>query len=116
MKKNYLLIIILFIGFSVFSQTDQDSTETKKSSTKYAKEGQIKGFKVYPNPVSGGVINISTFSNKTKFVKVYDVLGKQVINRKVETNHVNVASLKPGVYVLKVTENSKTATRKLVIK
>lgn len=116
MKKNYLLILYLLIGFSVFSQTEQDTTELKKQDTSFAKEGEIKDFKVYPNPVSNGIIHISTFNNKAKTVKIYDVLGKQVINRKTQTNHVSVASLKPGVYILKVIENSKTATRKLVVK
>lgn len=117
MKKNYLLILFLLIGFSVFSQTEQDTTEIKKTAIKsYAKEGEIKDFKVFPNPVSNGIIHISTFKNKEKTVKVFDVLGKQVLNRKVTTSHVSVASLKPGVYILKVIESSKSATRKLVVK
>jgi hypothetical protein len=33
----------------------------------------------------------------------------------VVNNAVNVAKLTPGVYVVKVTEEGKTATRKLVI-
>lgn len=115
MKKNYILIFLLFISFYAFSQIEQDSTQNSQTKLP-VKKGEIKDFKVFPNPVSNGIIHISTYNNKAKIVKVYDVLGKQVINRKTQTNHVSVASLKPGVYILKVTEDTKTATRKLVVK
>lgn len=116
MKKNYLLIILLFLGFSVSSQTEKGERENKKSNKTNFKDAEIKGFRLYPNPVSNGVINITTFSNDKKTIQVYNVLGKQLINRKIKTNRLTITSLKPGVYILKVTENSKTATRKLVVK
>jgi hypothetical protein len=44
------------------------------------------------------------------------VLGKQVVNTTISGSTVNVANLKNGVYIVKITENGKTATRKLVIR
>ena len=79
------------------------------------KQNQIDGLRIYPNPVTNGTFYINTNTNSTKEVVVYDVLGKQVIKTST-TNAVNVSNLKGGVYIVKITEDGKTATRKLVIK
>ncbi len=83
-------------------------------ATLSVKQNSIAGLKVYPNPVTNGTLFISTDNNTTKSVAVYDVLGKQVINT-IATSSVNVSSLKSGVYMVKITEDGKTATRKIVI-
>lgn len=75
----------------------------------------IAGLKVYPNPVTGGTLYIDSNSSASKSVVIYDVVGKQVLKANT-TNAVNVSSLTGGVYVLKITEDGKTATRKLVIR
>lgn len=79
------------------------------------KQNSIAGLQVYPNPVVDGKLYISTTANASKAVAIYDVLGKQVVNTTTE-NAVNVSNLNAGVYIVKVTEEGKTATRKLVIK
>lgn len=79
------------------------------------KENNIAGLKVYPNPVTNGKLFITSDANVEKTVAIYDVLGKQVVNT-TATDFVNVSNLKGGVYIVKITEEGKTATRKLVIK
>ncbi len=79
------------------------------------KENNIAGLKVYPNPVTNGKLFITTDANVEKTVAIYDVLGKQVVNT-TATEFVNVSNLKGGVYIVKISEEGKTATRKLVIK
>jgi hypothetical protein len=78
-------------------------------------QNQIEGLKIYPNPVTNGTFYINTNSDSTKQVVVYDVLGKQVVKTST-ANAVNVANLKGGVYIVKITEDGKTATRKLIIR
>ncbi len=79
-------------------------------------QNDIAGLKVYPNPVTNGKLFIETANNGEKAVVVYDVLGKQVLNTTTSSNEVNVAGLTTGVYVVKITEEGNTATKKLVIK
>lgn len=78
-------------------------------------QNSVAGLKVYPNPVANGTLYIDTDNGNTKSVAIFDILGKQVIKTSTEQT-VNVSALRTGVYVLKVTEDGKTATRKLVIK
>ncbi|MCH2192524.1 T9SS type A sorting domain-containing protein [Kordia sp.] len=72
-------------------------------------------FNMYPNPATGNIVTIASASNNTKDVQVYSILGKQVINTTI-TNTLNIADLQSGVYVVKITDNGKSATKKLVIK
>lgn len=76
----------------------------------------ITGLKMYPNPVSNGTLFIETLANAEKKVTIFDVLGKQVLNTTTSNNAINVASLHTGVYIVNITEEGKTASRKLVIK
>jgi hypothetical protein len=77
-------------------------------------ENNISGLKVYPNPAKN-VLNITSDSNEVKQVEVYNVLGKLVLSTKATNAPVNISSLASGVYVVKVTEEGKTASRRLVI-
>ena len=80
------------------------------------KQNSISGLKVYPNPVTNGNLFITSDSNESKSVAVYDVLGKQVLKTVVTNQAINVSGLNSGVYIVKITEEGKTATRKLVIR
>lgn len=78
-------------------------------------DNNITGLQLYPNPVSNGTLFIDTTANAEKTVVIFDVLGKQVLNTTTKDNAVNVNALRAGVYVVKITEEGKTATRKLII-
>lgn len=43
------------------------------------------------------------------------MLGKEVVNAKVTNNTVNVSNLTSGIYIVKITEEGKTSTKKLII-
>jgi hypothetical protein len=79
------------------------------------KQNSIAGLSVYPNPVTNGTLYITSNSSNAKTVAVYDILGKQVLNAKTSNNAVNVSSLKGGAYILQISEDGKTDTRKLII-
>jgi len=76
----------------------------------------ISGLKVYPNPATGGIVNIASDANAVKAVVIYDMVGKQVVNTVTENGTVNVSNLSAGIYIVNITEEGKTATRKLVVR
>ena len=49
-------------------------------------------------------------------VSVFDVLGKQVLNQTVTNNRLNVSGLNSGIYIMKISQDNATITKKLVIK
>lgn len=69
-------------------------------------------FKVFPNPASS-VINIVSKIAIDK-VELYNILGKKVMQSS-NNKPLNVESLNAGIYVLKVFNNNKSATKKIVI-
>lgn len=85
------------------------------AATAGVKESAIAGLKVFPNPLKGNVLNITSNANAAKTVAIFDVLGKQVVNTTTESTTINVSNLTSGVYIVKITEEGKTATKKLVV-
>jgi hypothetical protein len=78
-------------------------------------QNKIAGLNVYPNPVTNGTLYITSNSSNAKTVAVYDILGKQVLESKTSNNTVNVSNLKGGAYIVRITEDGNTDTRKLII-
>lgn len=90
-------------------------TTTTDLFTLGVNENAIAGLKVYPNPASNGIIYIETALNAEKNVAIYDLLGKQVVNTTTSSSEISVANLNSGLYIVKITENGATSTRKLII-
>jgi hypothetical protein len=62
----------------------------------------------------GDIVTINTLVSGEKQVAVFDVLGKKVMDVMVD-NELNVATLSPGIYMVRVTQNNSTATKKLIV-
>ncbi|SDG89142.1 T9SS type A sorting domain-containing protein [Winogradskyella thalassocola] len=73
-------------------------------------------FSLYPNPTNTGSVSISSSNSDAISVQVFDILGKQVKNQTLTNNTLNVANLKSGIYIVKITQNNTSTTKKLVIK
>ncbi|EPR73284.1 hypothetical protein ADIWIN_1715 [Winogradskyella psychrotolerans RS-3] len=73
-------------------------------------------FSLYPNPTNTGSVSISSTNSAAISVQVFDILGKQVKNQTLTNNTLSVANLKSGVYIVKITQNNASTTKKLVIK
>lgn len=77
---------------------------------------ETANFSLYPNPTTRGNVTISSTNSQAISVQVFDILGKQVKNETLTNNTLNVASLKSGIYIVKITQNNASITKKLVIK
>lgn len=75
----------------------------------------IEGLTMYPNPLKGNTLYLTSTANAAMSVQIFDVLGKEVLKSNVMNNTVSVSGLNAGVYIVKITEEGKTASRKLVI-
>ncbi|RKR15119.1 putative secreted protein (Por secretion system target) [Maribacter vaceletii] len=102
MKHFYLLIFFLFFSFS-YAQSSNS-------------KGEINGFKLYPNPVTNSKVFISTSENGPKKILIFDVFGSQILKTTILGKELGLNNIDAGVYVLRVFEKDKVATRKLIIK
>ena len=69
---------------------------------------------LYPNPAKG-VVNFSSASNEVLDIAVYDMLGKQVVRAEAVQSQLNISSLNPGMYFVKMTQGSNVSTKKLLV-
>ncbi len=102
MKKFYFILLLLFCSLS-YGQVAPSNED-------------IEGFKLYPNPVTNNKVFVQTNSNLPKTISIFDVFGTLVLQTKIKGKELNLSDIEAGVYVLRVTENNKVATRKLIIK
>jgi len=110
MKKNYVLIPFLVITLA-FTQLIN-----AQSSIQDIEPTNIEGLIIYPNPVSHGKLYITTKQNLTKDIEIFNVLGNRIYTTTLFGKELNVSKLHAGVYILKISENNISTTRKLVIK
>lgn len=104
--------MVLVTALLLFSAPANAQVSEESSS----KENSIEKLSIYPNPAtSGEIIYITTRFNDHKKIEIFNVLGKNVLSTTLSGNELNISSLDPGIYILKLKEGNHKATRKLVI-
>lgn len=111
MRKKYFYIAALLFCLCSLTASAQDSKQQPKTQ-----DSSIDGLSFYPNPVSNGKIYITSKSTLDKDITIFDVLGKKVLQITLNAKELNIATLSPGVYIIKIHEGDATATRKLIVK
>ena len=99
-----------------FNGTPQVVARSLSDLTLSVESFETNNFNVYPNPVSNGIVNITSRSNDAISITVFDILGKQVITETVSDSSLNVSSLNTGIYIMKITQNGNYITKKLVVR
>ncbi|MFL0353472.1 T9SS type A sorting domain-containing protein [Xanthomarina sp. GH4-25] len=110
MKKNYIFLLFFLMGLASFKGYSQSNDVVKPA------DSNIENLTIYPNPVSQGKIYITTSEYALKKIEIFNVLGKKILSVSLYQNELNISKLKTGIYIIKITENNTTATRKLIVK
>ncbi len=69
---------------------------------------------IYPNPVDDLLIISNKSSNEFESLIIFNSSGQAVMNLPY-TNEINVKNLKSGIYVIELTGNQKTFSKKIII-
>jgi hypothetical protein len=112
MTKNYFYITLLLAFFFTISAAAQDN----KQQPRLQENASIEGLNLYPNPVTTGKVYISSKNDLEKEIIIFDVLGKKVLQTKINSKELNVSNLLPGVYIIKIIEEGATSSRKLIVR
>jgi hypothetical protein len=99
---------------AIFFTTNALAQDSKQPKIK--EDVSIEGLNLYPNPVTGGKVYISSKKEKEKEIIIFDVLGKKVLQTVIYTKELNISNLSPGVYIIKITEEEATSSRKLIVR
>jgi hypothetical protein len=76
----------------------------------------IEAIDMYPNPVKNGFVTISVQNSSGFSIELYNILGKKVLSQNAETStQINVSALQSGIYLVKISENNNSLTKKLIV-
>lgn len=72
---------------------------------------------IYPNPLTSNnrVLNINSNYKGDINVKVYNISGKEILNRQLTTNTINLSTLKTGVYIISVKQEDINISSRLIV-
>ena len=110
-ETPFIELDALRISTSWADVTPNDSTASISNNT-------IKGFATYPNPITKNSFTITSNSSSKKEVAIFNVIGKKVLATNFSGTNatIDVSAISAGIYILKVMEAGKIATKKLVIR
>lgn len=89
---------------------DQFSVTSTLSSSSF---NTIENLKVF---VNNSNLFVTTNTSDDKQVNIYNMQGREVVNTITSGAGINVSDLASGIYIVKVTENGISETRKIAIK
>jgi hypothetical protein len=76
----------------------------------------VLDMRIYPNPVDGNYVTILSPVNGTKYVQVFDINGRRVMDTAINNNTLDVSSINSGFYMIKVTIDGQSKISKLVVR
>jgi hypothetical protein len=71
---------------------------------------------IFPNPVNDGFVNIKTQINGAVNVKLYDIMGRCILSKQINSETLDVRAIGSGVYLLQVSVADRSSTTKLIIR
>lgn len=104
MKQLYLLLFFMGTFGLAAQQTDPVSGN---------QEARVR---LHPNPATGSVVYVQSDSNAPKTVRIFDLFGKVVLERRLLGDALSIDGLVPGVYMVRIQQEGKFATKKLVVR
>jgi hypothetical protein len=99
-------------GIYVRNEWNLTSSGTSLSATSF----EDNKFTLSPNPVTENKFTINTIAEGPKTVTLFDINGRKMLEKVMETNSVDVSSLSKGFYIVQLTIDNKVQTSKLIIK
>ncbi len=102
--------------WDIFTMDTCNGLGNKMSTQNNAKETLEISFDIYPNPTKGNFnIALNNFQ-KGFIVEIYSILGNKVYeNTSLTSQEINISNLQSGVYLVKISKDSETKIKKVII-
>jgi hypothetical protein len=121
-SKNVKVFIFRTINIHNIEENDTDIPENLRTGNEQSLEPTLTGLNFYPNP-NNGTFNLQfNLENKgTADINIYDLSGKSIYSENVNSlsklyeQKIDLGQQAKGIYILKVSQEGKSITKKLVI-
>ncbi len=104
MKQLYLLLFLM--GTCALSAQQEPVADA-------ASQAEIR---VHPNPAEGDLVYVVSTHAGPKTVRIFDLFGKVVLERRLTGEALPIETLIPGVYMVRVEQGGVVATKKLIVR
>ena len=117
-KTNYEIMQMIRESAHLYNNpTDQEgygipNFETVFQTAKF-QNSTLSNINVYPNPIKN-TIYINNTNFKKLNIDVFDMFGKKIISKYIYKSKVDVSELNSGIYLLKISDNNKSTTFKIL--
>jgi endonuclease I len=110
--------------FNLSTQWDSFTTDSctnlgSKMSTKGVKEDVVSdsnGISLYPNPSNGNFTVYYNNSNKAYSIEIFSLLGQPIFEKEnINQSSVSISNIPKGIYLLKISDDSKSVNKKIII-
>ncbi|MBP9792375.1 MAG: fibronectin type III domain-containing protein [Flavobacterium sp.] len=96
-----------------YGQVEDYTINITSAAKELAKEStEIAEIKLYPNPVSS-ILNISSVSENATY-RIYNLFGQTIKEGKISNGTIDVVNFKTGNYILEITDNQSTITKRFI--
>lgn len=75
-----------------------------------------KQFTILPNPAENGYVDIFSKIDGVRSIRIYDVLGNELMWTELIQDRLDISYLNSGIYILKISQNGRSATKKLIVR
>ncbi|HLF51115.1 GEVED domain-containing protein [Flavobacterium sp.] len=95
-----------------YGQVEDYTVNITSSAKEIATTVNAANIKLYPNPTSS-VLNVSSVSENATF-KVYNLLGQTMMSGKLSNGSIDVSNINSGNYILEITDNETSVTKRFI--
>ncbi|RLJ62602.1 putative secreted protein (Por secretion system target) [Lacinutrix venerupis] len=112
---NQIIVVDQTNVLGTWTNTTRDRRTYPNCQTLNAEDVVFSSLEVYPNPVQNQLI-IEIEGNTTGVIRICDVNGRKIFTQNIlnRINKVDVSTLKTGMYLLQITKDNKTSTKKII--
>jgi hypothetical protein len=110
-KMSYNATPTSSCGSYTYGQVEDYTVNITATARMEDASNNVISFNLYPNPVNGEVLNISNLDKASEYV-IINMMGQELAKGKIENDAINVGSLTAGTYLIQVSnENGSTSKR-----
>ncbi|MGB1211334.1 MAG: T9SS type A sorting domain-containing protein, partial [Lacinutrix venerupis] len=112
---NQIIVVDQTNVLGTWTNTTRDRRTYPNCQTLNAEDVVFSSLEVYPNPVQNQLI-IEIEGNTAGVLTICDVNGRKIFTQNIlnRINKVDVSTLKTGMYLLQITKDNKTSTKKII--
>ncbi len=96
-------------GYYITARDNNDA-----STTLGIGENNTNAFSLYPNPANTQINIVSQLSGE-KTVTVFDISGKRLVQKTLNSDTMDISQLTSGMYIVKISQGTITSTKKLIV-